>query len=159
MTPPAIDEFIVAAGRGDPITLNALIDWPVSGAGGLVRNLHELDPGERMQAAKAGLANLLSEGSAEGGSFPLGSAVMRLAENPQERPATGPERRAALTALMVPALPPEIDPATAAALRDLAGRASSITDVHVVEYDRRRSLALGVFPDGTGLAIIRHFAV
>lgn len=154
-TPLLIEEFIVAARLGDPITLNALVDWPVSGAGGLVRSLHDLDPGDRMDAAKVGLANLLSEGSPEDGSFPLGSTVTRLAEGPQVRPATGQERRAALTALEIPALPPEIDLTTAAALGELAIRTSSITDVHVVTYATRLTLGLGIIPGQERLAIVR----
>jgi len=156
VTPPAvIATFLDAARRGDPIALNALIDWPISGVGKLVRSVHDLDRGERADAAGVGLRHLLAEGSGEAESFPLGSTVLRLAQSPRLRPATIQERSNALSALQVPPLPSEIDATTAKVLRELADRAASVSDFHVVDYDTERTLALGLIPGQTQIALVR----
>jgi hypothetical protein len=122
------EQRILAALRaGDVGAFKAMIDWPASGVANLVRALWDVDPLDRREAARTGLANLRTEGV----TTPLSLSWLApcLSSSPGLRPARAEERAQVFGLLRVPRLPPEIEDACAREIDELAGRLDPESDV------------------------------
>ena len=123
-----------------------LIDWPVSGAARLVHAAAGVDPADRLELVRRGVAGLTTAAESDRVQL-LGTDVAYLNERPELLPSTEAENDRIRSLLRVGPLPEGIAPSDREVLARLAELAESVTDTAVLRFagDRDWGLAVGAF--------------
>ena len=142
---PAFEQ-VKAAAATQPAAVAGLIDWPVSGAGRLVRAAVEVDPTDHLEIVGRGVAELLGAAASDPVQL-LGPDVAYLNEHPELSATTPAEDEQIRFALQVGPLPDDIAEGDRIVLERLAAHTVSITHTAVLRFagDRRWGLAVGDF--------------
>ncbi|MBX6750729.1 MAG: hypothetical protein IRY85_13835 [Micromonosporaceae bacterium] len=145
---------IAAARAGDLDTLRGLIDWPLTGIGGIAQSLTGVLERDRAQVLATGLAELDSAADrAEIVAGVLRDVAPRLARAHQIERADPATIEPVLARLRVPPLPPGLTEAQSARLAGLGAQAAAIREVFLV-ITETESLPVAMTPDGTRLVLV-----
>ena len=152
---------LAAARDSDPATLDALVDWPLSAVGAVLRRLTDVDPADRGALIRRALAELTSADPATR-SGALRSLHAALAAAIDVEPADDATGQAVLAAIRAPGTAARLSAGLPAdgqhadersALVDLARRADEVVDTYLAVGPDGARTAFAVRPDGTQLVV------
>jgi hypothetical protein len=148
-----VTALCAAAARYDFAAMYALIDWPLSYAGGWARAVDSpalpASTSPRFLAQGFDELDRVTPAIAQG---QLGEMALRLAEGATLRPATEPERRAVLGAIAIPRVERELPLKIVSRLDGWRRRAAAVAEVWVAQVDQRK-VWLAISPDGPKLVV------
>jgi hypothetical protein len=145
---------IAAARAGDLATLHGLIDWPLTGVGGIARSLSGVLERDRASVLAAGLAELDSASSNISVVVDvLRDVAPRLARAQRIERADPATAASILAQLRVPPLPAGPTATQLARLTELGTQAAAIGEVFLVVTDAE-SVPVALTPDGTRLVLL-----